>query len=52
MQCYWCDEDIGVGDDYVYLDIENGMCFHCGCDEEFIGSKTQIRTNDKEDFEN
>lgn len=51
MICYWCEEEIGIGDDYVYLDIENGKCFHEGCEKEFIGNITQIHTNDKEDFE-
>ena len=51
MKCYWCDEDIGVGDDYVYLDIDNGLCFHYGCHDDYIHDITSIRTNDKEDFE-
>ena len=51
MKCYWCDEDIGVGDDYIYLDIENGLCFHEGCNEEYIRDITKIKTNDKDDWE-
>ena len=50
MRCYWCNEDIATGDDYIYLNVDGGLSFHYECKEEFINDITQIHTNDEEDF--
>lgn len=49
MKCYWCEENIKIGEEYTEFEDK---CFHDQCYDEWEYITRKYKINDKENFEN